>query len=341
MNTETGFTDRQLIFLVSQPRAGSTLLQSILAGADGVHTTAEPWLMLHPLYALRETGHTADYDATVAHRALQDFLSGLNDREEAYYAALRAMALELYGRACAEAGKSIFLDKTPRYYNVLPELARTFPRAQIVILLRNPAAVLASILNTWVKSNWARFDYFRDDLLSAPHQMVEFLANSGERAIVVHYEALVSAPEECVRLLCERLGLTYHPRLLRYGERPPPTGRYGDPSGVGRHERPSAASLDAWLEQSQDPQGRHLLLAYLDALGRELIAQLGYDVDELAAMVNATSLKSGKPSVTWEQLLKDDKTRADKLALIMAGAWREKRPGHTLRQLGRLLANRL
>jgi hypothetical protein len=341
MNMDTGFTDRQLIFLVSQPRAGSTLLQAILAGAEEVHTTAEPWLMLHPLYALRETGHTADYDATVAHRALQDFLSGLSEREEAYYAALRAMALELYGRACAEAGKSAFLDKTPRYYKILPELARVFPRARFVILLRNPAAVLASILSTWVKGNWARFDYFRDDLLTAPRLMVEFLTNYGERTIVVHYEGLVTSPEACVRELCDRLGLTFHPRLLHYGERPPPAGRYGDPSGIGRHQQPSTDSLDEWLERARDPQVRHLLLAYLDTLGTDLIAQLGYDADKMVGRINAAPLNPGKPSITWDQLLKGDKTRADKLALIIAEAWREKRPGHTLRQLGRLLTNRL
>jgi hypothetical protein len=341
MAKESGFTDRRLIFLVSQPRAGSTLLQSILAGADEVHTTAEPWLMLHPLYALRETAHAADYDAVVAYRALQDFLNTLNEREEAYYAALRAMALELYGRACAEAGKTVFLDKTPRYYKILPELARVFPGSRIVILLRNPAAVLSSILSTWVQGNWTRFDYFRDDLLVAPRQIAEFLANSGERAIVVHYEKLVCAPEVCVKTLCDRLGLTYHPQLLHYGERPPPAGRYGDPSGIRRRERPSTASLNIWLEQARDPQIRHLLLAYLDALGADLLAKLGYDADELTAALKSTPVNPGKPPVTWDQLLKDDKSRAEKLALIMAEARREKKLGHTLRQLGRLLTNRL
>ena len=87
------FTDRHLIFIVSQPRAGSTLLQSLLAGCEGVHTTAEPWLMLHPLYARRETGHTADYDATLAARALDDFLGQLKEGAAAYDAAVRAMAV--------------------------------------------------------------------------------------------------------------------------------------------------------------------------------------------------------------------------------------------------------
>ncbi len=334
------FTDEQLIFLVSQPRAGSTLLQSILAGVDEIHTTAEPWLVLHPLYALRESGHTAEYDATVAHRALQDFLSTLNDGQSTYETAVRAMALELYGRACAEAGKTHFLDKTPRYYNILPELARVFPRARFVILLRNPAAVLSSILRTWVKGNWSRFDYFRDDLLSAPGLLAQFVEEFGERAIVVHYEALVAAPEETVRTLCEQLGMTFHERLLQYSLRKQPSGRYGDPSGIHQHDRPSPAGLDSWLEHSADPQVRHLLLAYVDALGPALIARLGYASSELAAAIQAVPVRDGKPAVTWEHLMKPDKSRAERLSLILAEARRERNPGRTLRQLGRLLANR-
>jgi hypothetical protein len=337
---ESDFTDEQLIFLVSQPRAGSTLLQLILAGANEIHTTAEPWLMLHPLYALRKTGHAADYDATVAHRALQDFLSTLHDGERAYEAAVRAMALELYGRACAEAGKAYFLDKTPRYYKILPELARVFPRARFVTLLRNPAAVLSSILYTWMKGNWARFDYFRDDLLAAPTLLAQFMADFPDRAIVAQYEALISAPEETVRMLCDRLGIAFDENLLQYGQRKQPSGRYGDPHGIRQHDRPSVAGLGAWLEQSADPQVRHLLLAYLNALGPDLIARLGYDADELAGAIEAVPVRPGRPALTWEQLLKPDKTRVERLSLILAEARRESNPGHMVKQLWRLLANR-
>ncbi len=35
-----------LIFIVSQPRSGSTLLQSILSNNDYINTASEPWLLL-------------------------------------------------------------------------------------------------------------------------------------------------------------------------------------------------------------------------------------------------------------------------------------------------------
>jgi len=337
---EMEFTDANLIFLVSQPRAGSTLLQSILAGSEVAHTTAEPWLMLHPLYALRETGHTADYDATVAARALQDFLGTLADGEDAYHRAARLMALELYGQACREAGKTRFLDKTPRYYKILPELVRVFPRARFVVLQRNPAAVLSSILRTWVKGDWNRFDYFRDDLLAAPRLLTAFAAESTQQARVVHYESLVAQPENTIRELCHWLELPYRPDMLDYGRHSRPKGRYGDPTGIEQHERPSAGSLKAWLEHARDPQIHHLLSAYLDALGAEQVATMGYDFDHMNAELNGVARQPGKVAVRWEQLMKGDKSTRERLGLILAGARREGRPLVAVKQIARLLVGK-
>lgn len=335
------FRDDNLVFLVSQPRAGSTLLQAILGGLENVHTTAEPWLMLHPLYALRETGHTADYDAVVAHRALVEFLQTIDDGEAHYLAAIRAMSLTMYGAACRQAGKSIFLDKTPRYYKILPELASVFPHASFIVLLRNPAAVLSSMMRTWLRGDWTRFDYFRDDLLEAPTLLTDFIAGSGEQSIVVHYEKLVLDPEKCVREICDRLKQPYHAQLLQYGQREIPTGRYGDPEGIRKHDHPSPASLNRWLEHAQNPQVYHLLHAYLQALGPDMVARMGYDHAVLTAALQAVKRDRQQGMVTWEQVMKPDKTMADKLWLIIQEARQQRRPSHTARQLARLLTHRM
>lgn len=340
MPTSMEFTDANLIFLVSQPRAGSTLLQTILAGSEAIHTTAEPWFMLHMLYALRERGHSADYDATVAARALQDFLSTLIEGEEAYYQAARTMALILYGQACREADKQLFLDKTPRYYKILPELARTFPQARFIILMRNPAAVLSSILHTWIRGDWNRLDYFGDDLLVAPRSLTEFAAEPAGRIRIIHYESLILEPDATIRSLCEWLEIPYHPELLEYGQHPRPKGRYGDPTGVEKHQRPSADSLNAWLEHAQDPQVHHILSAYLDTLGPEQLASMGYDPNQLSSELSEVNRLPGKAPVRWEQLMKDNKSVAERLRLIVAGGRQEKRPLDTARKIARLLVDK-
>ena len=138
-----------MIFVISQPRAGSTLLQRILAAHPAVFSVAEPWLMLHPVYALKRGGVNAEYESSLARQGLDDFLSLFPEGEDVYIEALRGMASALYGRALTVEGKQYFLDKTPRYYLIIKELYRIFPQAKFVCLLRNPLAVLASILETW------------------------------------------------------------------------------------------------------------------------------------------------------------------------------------------------
>ena len=53
------YKGHDLIFIISQPRSGSTLLQRVLAGHPDVATSAETWLMLHPVYESRKRGLSA------------------------------------------------------------------------------------------------------------------------------------------------------------------------------------------------------------------------------------------------------------------------------------------
>ncbi len=334
------FSSDNLILLISQPRAGSTMLQRILAGHSEVYTTAEPWLMLHPVYALREEGHEAEYGARTAYRALQDFLGTLNGGEAHYLAALRAMGLHLYGAACQQAGKPYFLDKTPRYFFIIPELARIFPEARFILLQRNPLAVLASILHTWVQGDWIRLARHYDNLVQAPCFLLEGAELLDERAIVVQYEKLVEEPASQVAELCARLGLTFEPDMVDYGTRPAFEGRYGDPAGVEQHTRPSAASLDRWLELGRSRQGRHLAGAYLAALGPELVAALGYDAAELAARLEAEPLTERGLVVSWDRIF-GKPTFANRLSLILGELLQKRQPAHAGRQIAKLLLGRL
>lgn len=334
------FDDQQLIFLVSQPRAGSTLLQHILAGHELIHSTAEPWLMLHPVYALREEGHSAEYNARYAHNALKDFLQTLPDGQDAYWKALRLMTLELYGQACSTSGKTLFVDKTPRYYYILKELAHIFPAARFIILLRNPLAVLHSMLETWVQGRWPRLAPFRDDLLQAPGLLVEGVSFLGERARVVAYERLVTEPEQVTAALCAWLGVVYDPQMLAYGERQRLPGRYGDAVGLARHKRPSAASLDNWLALGQTPQMRHLAESYLDALGPELLAQMGYPAGELTGRLATVPLQPGKVVIRWSQLFPPGEKRPSALHLVWAGLRQTGNLREAARQLWHLYTGR-
>jgi GT2 family glycosyltransferase/tetratricopeptide (TPR) repeat protein len=267
-----------LIFLVSLPRSGSTMLQRVLAGHPDIHTTAEPWLMLNPLYALKDAGVTADYDAGLGRQALREFLGELPGGEESYYDAVSQMGRTLYGRATRASGKSRFLDKTPRYVYILPELVRAFPKARFVVLLRNPLAILASVLNTWFHKDIHAFEsssHYKD-MLEGPRLLAEAIDAAGDNLIVTRYEDIIGNPEAELRRLCEFLEVPFFSPMLNYGNQPAPSGSLGDPEKVNEQAAPVALYAEAWKRSFDTDELQAYAHTYVDRLGRGVFDKLGY-----------------------------------------------------------------
>lgn len=275
-----------LVFLVSQPRAGSTLLARVLGGHPEIHAAGETWLMLPPLFALRAHASEAPYDADLAGRALRAFLATLPEGEAAYRSGVGRMAEELYAAAAATAGKPRVLDKTPRYYHVIPELRAAFPDARFVILLRHPLAVLHSILETWVRPDWLLLTRFAADLVEAPRLLLNGLAALGPAATVVRYESFVASPETETRRLCESLGLAFHVPMLRYAQADLPRWEMGDRNVYG-HEAPVATRAEAWKDGLADPQSWRFARDYATLLGSARLAELGYPAADIEAALEA------------------------------------------------------
>ena len=277
--------DDQLIFMISLPRSGSTLLQKILGGHDEIYTRSEPWLMLHPLYALKREGIQTRYNASLAVAGVQDFLQDLPGEDESYYTSrIRDCYLSLYAPYLGASGKSRFLDKTPRYYEVFDELQKTFPHAKFVILYRNPLAVFTSILETWVKGNYEKLKAYRCDL----YEGVEFLQRdftAYTNTHVVRYEELLLNPESETAALFDFLQLPNQPDCIDYGQQSGDRWMYGDPVTVYKKSRPDSQHIDAWHHQLVKAEDRRLLSDYLQALGPAVFARLGYSYEESAKVI--------------------------------------------------------
>jgi hypothetical protein len=272
-----------LIFLLSQPRAGSTLLQRMLAAHSAIHTTQEPAIALYPLYGLAGRGVETEYGAEVGQVFTRAFLATLPEGEEAYVVALRKMLGHLYNRALAGSGKPRFLDKTPRYYFIIPELLRVFPEARYVILYRNPLAVMASVLTTWVKEQWLGLGHSRSDLLEAPRLLLAGQALLGKQAVVLHYEEMVQSPEPAMCSLCEHLGVPFEPAMVDYGAAGLPRWEHADQTGLYSHSRPDASHAERWRAGLADPQVWRIMADYLAALGPAVVHGMGSDYAALAA----------------------------------------------------------
>ncbi|MBT8107821.1 MAG: sulfotransferase [Gammaproteobacteria bacterium] len=284
------YRGENLIFIISQPKAGSTLLQRLVAGHPDIQTSAETWLMLHPVYGLRKTGIQTNYNANWAATGVQEFVDNYADGKETYNEGVRSFAETIYGSVLEKHGKRLFLDKTPRYTMIVDELYELFPKAKYILLLRNPLAILKSELHTYVKGDWPVLSQFAPDLLDAPGRLVDARSKLGPAALEVRYEDLVTSPGETVRSLCDFLAIEFDSGMLNYSDTPAPKGRMNDPVGIHKYTAPSKASLDKWKELGADGQLRHFALQYLAAVGDETITALGYDAADLRRQIEQTAV---------------------------------------------------
>lgn len=279
---------KNLIFLISQPRAGSTLTQRMLGSHSEIHTVSEPWLMLHPFYALRSEGYEVEYNTQWARDAVQGFINDIPEGEEAYFNGLRRMYSYLYSCATLPSGKRYFLDKTPRYYFIISELYKTFPEAYYIILLRNPLAVLCSMINTWTQDDWFKLHLYKHDLLEAPVRLINSINLLKNNCIVLHYEWLLLNPEWETSKICSWLGVDFLPEMINYGSvKDSPAWKYGDQNKVYQQTKPDPLNLDRWVLDLEKPQIWRLANDYLEFLGAQQFIQLGYSYEEMRDLLDS------------------------------------------------------
>lgn len=277
------------IFLISLPRSGSTLLQRMLATGEAVAGANEPWFLL-PLWAMRQRpAARAAYSHQTAVDGFNDLLHNLPDGDASYQRAVRDFALRIYEELAQ--GRPYFLDKTPRYYLMVDFLRQAFPEARFVFLVRNPLAVLASIIQTWYKGHFMWFDHWVD--WKQGHAcMARAIQGLREGELVVRYEDLVSSPRETLESLCSGLGIEFHPEMITDYKAKDWKGKLGDPTGIHRYEGVSAASLEKWTVLFNSAYRRRAAGRMLHALDQEDLHILGYETASLMCSLNRVPVKS-------------------------------------------------
>ncbi|MCK4824282.1 sulfotransferase [bacterium] len=261
-------------------------MQKILSCHSEIHTASEPWIMLHPIYALRDTGYSAEYNEHFASKALGLFLRNLPNHEETYVEGLRLMFSHIYGMALKESNKRYFLDKTPRYYEIIPELARVFPEAKFVILLRNPLATLNSRVHLLSGKDLKSLSLYKRDLLNGPNKLLEGIKLLGNNCEVVKYENLVEEPQNALKNLCSYLDITYSSTLVNYNSGSTEKWEYGDPHNVYQNSKPNSSYQDKWRESLQQPQLWRIYSEYAKFLGDSLFDRLGYDFSLVTSIID-------------------------------------------------------
>jgi len=199
------------IFILGMPRAGSTLIEQILASHSRVEGTME--LPDIPALAKRLGARKLKSDASAYPECLADLDAG----------ALAALGTEyLEGtRIQRKTGRPFFIDKMPNNWAHVGLIRLILPNARIIDARRHPLGCCYSNF----KQHFARgqgFSYDLDELGRYYSDYVSLMAHFDAvqpgRVHRVHYEAMIEDPEGQVRRLLAFLGLAFEPQCLAFHE---------------------------------------------------------------------------------------------------------------------------
>lgn len=204
--------NKQVVYIISLPRSGSTLLQKLLSTSQQASTVAEPWFML-PLLSLFHREYKAPYNSRMTYEAVGEFAESLQKQGIDLKAITGQFAEQVYSSACGEE-TSFFVDKTPRYYYHLTALQQMMPRAKYIYLFRNPLEVLASKIR--MRQNTLKgFAIYRNDVLLAPFKMLEGLREAPEHCLILSFDRLVRQSHEVATQIGQFLSVSdIHPEKI-------------------------------------------------------------------------------------------------------------------------------
>lgn len=276
---------KNLVFVVCTPRSGSTLLQRMLGSHTQIATHPEPHLITPLAYlGYYDTVDKAPFDHINAAEALKEFCQELPGGEADYLQALRTYALTLYDGVRSSQNKPLFLDKTPAYALVLPFLRKLFPHARYVVLTRHPFAILHSAATSFFEGDYRRSNQENPIVSQYVPAIAAFLRDPPQTCVHVRYEDLVQEPAQHLARICAAIDLPFEEAMVEYGQHKHITKSYGDPFGVGQHQKPVANSLHTWAGHLlQNPDHKALCQELADSLADEDLAAFGFAKDTLFA----------------------------------------------------------
>jgi Sulfotransferase family len=254
------------IFIVSAMGSGSTLIRLILDS--------------HPDIGIpQETGFMRAYQA---HQFIPLKWSGRNwarrmgwSRKE-LDAELAAFYERIFRRYIERHGKHRWGDKTPLHTWHVDGMARLFPDARFIGMLRHPGGTVGSNMHRFGHPfNRAAVHVERYD-----REIARQAARHADRFVIVRYEDLVLRPEPLLRELLEWLGERWSDKVLQHHEVQTARGGRLVVEGTNRIDDPIDVSrVSKWHGRMSQLHRRQLR----DRLGR-LSEFFGYDTEDPAVL---------------------------------------------------------
>jgi Sulfotransferase family len=299
--------ESKLIFLISQPRSGSSLLQQLILNSSEIDSSPEPWQMLSLIQTFKVQSNSRNKNPRHIVINYLNFLDSIDNGLIELKLDIKKLALKIYSKKKSE--NNYFLDKTPRYYHIIDELYELFPKAKFVFLVRNPIAVFASILDYNFKGDCHGFlssEDRIDDLFLAPNKIMKAVDKYSNHVLIT-YEEVVSAPNDTIKKLSKYLSIDF-PSDVTYILR----NEFKDSSSVDtkslhNHNAPVNQYLDSWKNTLNTAQKRKLALDFLKKLKLNNDKYFQYNLDDIISEVrNHKLVKRSYFNLSFDLLAKKE-----------------------------------
>lgn len=257
---EQGDLGEDLCFLIGFPRSGTTLLDITLNAHPDVSSIEEK-PTLEPLIT-----------------SLEAYPSDLAMLRAPEINRLREQYREIIGNYLPENRGRLVLDKLPLRGIHVGFIKRLFPKAKLLFSLRHPADVVLSNFMQDYEPNDAfiHFDTIADS--AATYDQVMRCWEAAEAALepevfYLHYEDLVSKPEETLQKVCDFMGIPWQESMLDVETRMKERQQVRTNSYQQVAEAMYTRASGRWLKY------RHHLEPHLDRL-RPHAEKFGYEIPE-------------------------------------------------------------
>lgn len=254
------------IFVVGAMGSGSTLIRLILDSHERIGMPQETGFMraykAHQFIPLKWSGRNWARRLGWSRRELDVELARFYDR--------------IFRRYIEAEGKQRWGDKTPLHTWHVDAMARLFPDAAFIGMMRHPGGS--------VRSNMTRFHHsFRGAVRHVERydrEIARQAARHKRRFVIVRYEELVLRPEQLMRELLEWLGEPWSDKVLQHHQVHAARGGKRVVEGRSRIDNPIDLSpVDKWARTMSARRRKDLT----DRLGR-LGQFFGYAMDDPAVL---------------------------------------------------------
>lgn len=272
-----------LLFLLSVPRSGSTLLRMMLAGHSALFSPPELSLLSFDTLAEWLPTQRVYFHYNGVEHALMNLLGidGENARQWVDEAVATGETIQSVYRYLQEkAAPRLLIDKTPGYAistTTLDIAERMFERPCYIHLVRHPYPVIKSFVQN-------RMHAMLSDTAVDPYRFAEAIWRDWNNNIIEHqkrigadrvftltFEALVATPEQSMRSLCEFLSIAYEPAMITPYAGQRMGGGPGDPN-IMQHTAIDPALGESW---------KQIELPYaLEPATQTLAHELGYQLPQ-------------------------------------------------------------